>query len=323
MYSIERHWWRKTWVSTLLIPLSLLYGVLAAARRWLYRRGVLPSVRVAVPVIVVGNITVGGSGKTPFVVWLAHRLAKRGWRPGVVMRGYRGAAKEWPQVVTAESDPVFVGDEPLLVARRGEVPVVADPDRVRGAQKLIELGCDIVISDDGLQHYRLVRDIEIAIIDGERRCGNGRLLPAGPLREPLSRLDDVDARVVHGRGRPDEWTMTLVPLGFRRVVDPHRELAADGFRGRTAHAVAGIGHPPRFFALLRQLGVDVVEHAFADHHHFQPGDLAFDAPADVIMTEKDAVKCERFASDSAWYLAVEARVDADGIDDWLQQRLKG
>jgi tetraacyldisaccharide 4'-kinase len=194
---------------------------------------------------------------------------------------------------------------------------------VRGARRLIDRGCTVVVSDDGLQHYRLVRDIEIAIIDGERRCGNGRLLPAGPLREPLARLDQVDARVVHGRGRPDEWTMTLVPVGFRRVADRTAARGPDGFRGQTVHAVAGIGHPPRFFAQLRQLGIEVIEHAFPDHYRFQPGDLAFAPPHDVIMTEKDAVKCERFAGDSVWYLQVEARVDAYCFEAWLQNRLAG
>jgi tetraacyldisaccharide 4'-kinase len=319
---IERQWQTKTFASWLLLPLALLYGVIVAIRRRLYEGGWLRRVRVDVPVIIVGNITVGGSGKTPFVLWLVQRLRELGWRPGIITRGYGGAARAWPQLVTAESDASVVGDEPLLLARRADVPVVAGPDRVRTARQLIALGCDVLVSDDGLQHYRLARDIEIAVIDGDRRGGNGRLLPAGPLRESVARLNSVHARVVHGRGRADEWTMALMPLGFRRVGGVDAIVDPSYFRGRTAHAVAGIGYPPRFFAQLRELGLTIIEHAFPDHYRFQPGDLALTPPLDIIMTEKDAVKCEPFANDAMWYLVVEARIDAPGFNDWLQQRLK-
>src|SRR3989344_2099765 len=188
--SIERYWYRDSFVSRLLVPLSWLYRFLVFLRRTLYRAGILRVIRLPVPVVVVGNLTVGGSGKTPLVIWLARFLREQGWRPGIVTRGYGGRAAHWPQTVTPESDPESVGDEPVLLARAAGCPVVADPDRARAAERLVRLGCTIVVSDDGLQHYRLARDFEIAVIDGARPFCHGRCLPAGPFREPAGRLDD-------------------------------------------------------------------------------------------------------------------------------------
>jgi len=310
MRRLERHWYRKTVLSFLLLPVSWLYCSVVLLRQALYRLGVLAAVKLSVPVIVVGNITVGGTGKTPLVVWLAGFLRQQGMRPGIVLRGYKGQAGAWPQYVTPASDPVLVGEEAVLLARRGACPVVADPDRARGAQRLIaEHGCDVILSDDGLQHLRLARDLEIAVIDGEHRFGNGFCLPAGPLREPVSRLRRVDIRVVNGAARPDDFSMSLVETGLYRVNAPALPMPLASLTGKTVHAVAGIGHPGRFFSHLRRLGIGVVEHAFPDHHRFVPQDIRFGDSRPVIMTEKDAVKCERFADDGAWYLAVAAQPD--------------
>lgn len=320
MHWIERHWQADTLVSRLLLPLSALYRGAVTVNRALYRRGWRRTVAVPVPVVVVGNVTVGGTGKTPLVLWIARYLAAQGRRPGVITRGYGGRARKWPQVVTRHSDSDVVGDEPLLLARRAGVPVVADPDRPRGVRRLLAYGCDVIVSDDGMQHYRLPRDLEIAVMD-ERRFGNERCLPAGPLREPAARLESADAVVVNGEGGPGQWSMGLVPVGFRRVADPEETAALDAFRGRRVHAVAGIGHPPRFFALLRRLGMEAIEHPFPDHHRFRSGELRFEDGHDVIMTEKDAVKCRYLADARAWYLVVETEIDP-AFGEWLQQRLE-
>lgn len=317
---IDRHWNEDTWLSRALIPLSWLYYFLHTINRTFYRRGWRRRYAVPIPVIVIGNITVGGTGKTPLVLKVAQDLKKRGWRPGIVTRGYGGRASTWPQLVTAHSDPSLVGDEPVLLARRGGIPVVADPDRVRGIEQLLVQGCDVVVSDDGLQHYRLKRDIEIAVIDGDRRFGNGRWLPAGPLRESPERLEEVDACVVNGKERRGEWSMRLQPMAFFRVSAPTESVPITMLRGRTVHAVAGIGHPPRFFAQLRDLGIVPIEHPFPDHHRFTPEDLRFGDTLDIIMTEKDAVKCRSFAAGTTWYLSVEAELDA-AFGNWLQERL--
>lgn len=320
MHWLERHWYRRSPVSAALVPLATLYCVLMALRRFAYRVKLFKSVRVAVPVVVVGNISVGGTGKTPLVAWLAQLLRANGYRPGVVTRGYGGQSNTWPRDVMPDSDPAQVGDEPVLLARAGGCPVVADPERTRAARRLIEHhGCNLIVSDDGLQHYRLQRDIEIAVIDGERRFGNGWCLPAGPLREPVSRLRSVDARVTQGIPAPGEWGMTLVaehvmPLGGGAAV------ALEHLRGRRLHAVAGIGNPIRFFQHLHRLGLEFDQHAFPDHHRYSASDLAFGAGTDVIMTEKDAVKCERLGV-PGWYLKVAAQPDAR-LGELVLRRLK-
>ncbi len=279
-------------------------------RRAAYRRGVLPGHRVGVPVVVVGNVAVGGTGKTPLVIWLAGFLAERGWRPGVVCRGYGGGATAWPQPVRADSDPREVGDEAVLLASRTGAPVIAcGPRRVRAARDLArDGGCDVVISDDGLQHLALARDLEVVVVDGERRHGNGRCLPAGPLREPLACLADVDLVVCNGDARSGEFAMALVPAPAQRVAGggARRPLAA--FADGLVHAVCGIGNPPRFFAMLRKAGLTLREHAFPDHHPFRPRDLDFGDDAPVLMTEKDAVKCRGFAGPRHWYVPVSAEL---------------
>lgn len=319
---IDRHWHGDTLPSRLLLPLSWIYCVLMALRRMAFRVGLRRRMHIGVPVIVVGNVTVGGTGKTPLVLWLAHQLATAGYRPGIVTRGYRGAAHSWPRRVTADSDPVEVGDEPVVLARRAHCPVVADPDRVRGASLLAhEARCNVVISDDGLQHLRLARDIEIVVIDGVRRFGNGRCLPAGPLREPAARARRADVVLVHGEAGAGEWGMRLNPTGLRSLVGDEA-AAPDTLRHTRVHAVAGIGFPERFFSALERLGLTIIRHPYPDHHRFQPVDVRFDDSLPVIMTEKDAVKCRRWIEpgEPYWYLAVDAEPDPR-LGPWLTQRL--
>jgi len=290
-------------------------------RRLFYRVRILPMQRIGVPVIVVGNITVGGTGKTPLVNWLARRLAKAGHRPGIVSRGYGGRAADGPRQVSADGDPAELGDEAVLLARCAACPVVVDRDRVRGARALAtQHGCNVVLSDDGLQHYRLGRDIEIAVVDGDRRQGNGYCLPAGPLREPQSRLRRVDLVVVNGAARSGERTMTLRPKAFlnlRRDVS----LPLDELRGKRVHAVAAIGNPGRFFRTLRELGLEPIEHAHRDHHRFVSAELQFGDSLPLIMTEKDAVKCARLDGVAGWFLAVDVEVDESVFSD-VQRRLQ-
>lgn len=306
---LDELWYGRSPLSILLAPLGALYGAVMSLRRALYCAGILRSTRIAVPVIVVGNVSVGGTGKTPVVIWLAEMLKRAGKRPGVVSRGYGGESISWPQQVRADSDPRLVGDEPVLIARRAACPVVVDPNRVRAAQTLLATHhCDVIISDDGLQHYALARDVEIVVVDGARRHGNGRCLPAGPLREPLRRLRTVDVIVVNGGDTADECNFHLIGDVACAVnaMQSARPLAE--FSGQTVHAVAGIGRPARFFEHLRRHRVQVITHAFPDHHLFRPEELRFADHLPVLMTEKDAVKCRSFA-EPHWYVPVSARVE--------------
>ncbi len=291
----------------LLRPLGWLYRGVTAVRAGLYRRGWLASVRLPVPVLVVGNITLGGTGKTPLVIALARHLRGAGWQPGVVSRGYGGDV-DGPCLLPEDPDPARFGDEPCLIRRRANVPVAVGKRRPEAARLLVDAGVDVIIADDGLQHYRLQRDVEICVIDGERRLGNGLVLPCGPLREPPSRLRRVDYRVVNGgEVGPGEVPMQLTGEEAVRVNGgDRRPLAA--FRGQRVHAVAGIGHPARFFDSLRRHGLEVIGHAFEDHHAYVPGDLAFGDNLPVLMTEKDAVKCAAFATQAMWSVPVQARL---------------
>jgi tetraacyldisaccharide 4'-kinase len=306
---LERVWYEGAVSGIWLIPFGWIFAAVTALRRGLYASGMLPSFAVSVPVIVVGNITVGGTGKTPLVIWLTEELRRRGFKPGIVTRGYGGTAAG-PVLVTPGSLALEVGDEPVLIAARTHCTVAVARDRVAGARLLCDSGVNVVIADDGLQHYRLRRNCEIAVIDGERRVGNGRLLPAGPLRESLSRLKTVDLMVVNG-GPPagGGFPMRLVDERARALTGTV-ERALDAFSGESVHAVAGIGHPRRFFAGLRRRGLTVVEHIFADHHAFRPQDLDFGDARPVLMTEKDAVKCRAFARDGWWTVPVSAQFDA-------------
>jgi tetraacyldisaccharide 4'-kinase len=322
---LQAHWYRKTIVSLVLLPVSWLYLALVTLRRALYRAGLIRVNRVPAPVIVIGNITVGGTGKTPLVSWLARRLQTLGYKPGIVSRGYGGRASNYPVYVTGRSDPAEVGDEPLLLARHGAWPVMVGPKRALAARKLVdEHHCDVIISDDGLQHYPMARDFEIAVIDGERRFGNGYCLPAGPLRESVARLRTVQARVTNGVPRPGELGMQLRAVCFKSVIRPENQRDLSNFAGQRVHGLAGIGYPERFFRQLHELDIDVVEHAYADHYDYRREDIEFGDAAPVIMTEKDAVKCEAFADQRHWYLAVEADPDPALAEEVLRLlRTKG
>jgi tetraacyldisaccharide 4'-kinase len=314
MRVLEYFWYRVRPAHIVLYPLSLIFATVAATRRALYRSGWRSSLRVRVPVMVVGNITVGGTGKTPLVTWLAEFLKDNGYHPGIVTRGYGGT--EQVQEVRADSDPTVAGDEPVLLARRSNVPVFAGRKRPEAASALLRAHpqCDLILSDDGLQHYALARDLEIAVVDGARRFGNGLLLPAGPLREPVRRLSTVDAVVVNGdENLPQlqvaQYHMRLVGETFRNLLNPDFRASAADLRGKTLHAIAGIGQPQRFFARLQQAELEFRAHPFPDHFRFSADDLAFAGDDVVLMTEKDAVKCSAFARESWWYLPVEAEVD--------------
>ena len=313
--------WPPPWP---LRALSRAFGLAVTLRRAAYARGLCSSRRLAKPVIVVGNLTVGGSGKTPLVIWLAQQLRERGLRPGVVLRGYGGmaVAGRVPCLVTPDSDVTVVGDEALLLRLRTGAPVVVGRDRVGAAQRLIAAGVDVIIADDGLQHLRLARDFEIAVIDGARGLGNGYLLPAGPLREPAARLALVDAVVINGeRGASvagagaDAHAVAAAAPGFvmrlsgewlRPLAGNAEPVALSSLAGKRVHAVAGIGNPARFFAQLAAAGLEVIAHAFPDHHRYRAAELEFGDDLPLLMTEKDAVKCRPFAAANRWYLPVAA-----------------
>ncbi len=307
--NLERIWYSRTSWSLFLTPLSWLYCFIVCIRRKAYGIGLFKATNVGVPVIVVGNITVGGTGKTPLVIWLAQFLRESGYRPGIVSRGYGGKASKWPQQVRPDSDAFIVGDEAIVISRRTQCPMAVGPDRVADARALLEhQDCDVILSDDGLQHYALHRQIEIATIDGTRRFGNGRCLPAGPLREPSGRLNDVDLRVVKGISGPNEYAMTYYGEHLVNLVDESLQVPLSDLQGQEVHAVAGIGNPEAFFSVLAKQGARLTKHVFPDHHLFLKNDLQFDEGAWVIMTEKDAVKCRRFENERFWYLPVDAQL---------------
>jgi len=294
-------WW--------LLPLSLTYGAAVGSRRFLYARRLRKSTRMSSPVVVVGNLSVGGTGKTPLVCWLVERLAGLGWRPGVVTRGYGGSSGN-VRLIAISDDPNVVGDESILLARRTRVPVAIGRDRPAASQLLVNAGCDVIVSDDGLQHYALARDCEIVVIDGDRRFGNGWLLPAGPLREPPARLAAADAIVVNGGRALLEGALSMrleAKNAFSLIGGAAKPL--DEFAGRSVHAVAGIGNPERFFNMLRARGIEVAGHPLRDHAHLRAADISFADQRPVLMTEKDAVKCGPIAGPQHWSVPVTANFD--------------
>lgn len=311
MKRLDFYWTDKNFIAVLLLPLAWLFAGLAALRRAAYRTGLIKATRLPVPVIVVGNITAGGTGKTPLTMWLVQRLRAAGFTPGVVSRGYGGRAPTWPQWVTPSSDPIQVGDEPVLIAQRAQCPVAVAPQRVAAAQMMLACApCDVLICDDGLQHYALARDVEIAVVDGVRKFGNGWRLPAGPLRESIVRLRTVDFVVMHGTAGAGEFALRLELGSAYNLRDTASVRNIASFHSGTVHAVAGIGYPARFFQQLRAAGVQLIEHPFPDHHVYAPGDLDFGDELPVLMTEKDAVKCRGFASTQCWAVTAQAYVDA-------------
>ena len=325
---LHRTWYEGSSLYWALLPLSGIYWLLISARRFLYRLGVLRRHRPGVPVVVVGNITAGGTGKTPVTIWLARELRGRGFVPGVVSRGYGGSGSGTSMRVDAASDPGVVGDEPVLIARRASCPVVVDADRARAAEMLEADGVNVIIADDGLQHYRLERSYEICVVDGARGLGNRSLLPAGPLRETIDRLCAVDQVLINGRLDVDVSNLTAIEqnaIEFRLVASEVSRLDGsltrpiERFSGKTVHAVAAIGNPRRFFNMLRAHGMQVIEHAFKDHARLRRGDLDYGDEFDVLMTEKDAVKLGPVQADKYWTVPVELVIEPVVAGPWIEQ----
>jgi len=313
-----KFWQTRNWLSWLMWPISLLYLLLLTCHKLLYQLHLKKITIFSVPVIVVGNITVGGTGKTPLVIKLAKLLTEQGFTPGIISRGYGGSNRK-PLVVTSHSNCDLVGDEALVIARNVNCPLVITPQRVTAAQKLInEFKCDVILSDDGLQHYALGRTVEIAVIDGENRYGNGFCLPAGPLREPLSRLKKVNFIVVNsGKANSGEYEMQIVPDKFYQIDHDVAKYITE-FVGQKIHAVAALGNPQRFFNFLRSLNLDIIEHPFPDHYRFNAQDFSFADNSPVVMTEKDAVKCEGFAKQNFWYLKIDLNLSDRFSSSFLQ-----
>jgi len=314
---LEAAWYRSAWWLWFLRPLELLFRLLAAVRRQLYKSGFLKTYRAARPVVVIGNITVGGTGKTPVVIGLVEALQSRGLKPGVVSRGYGAQSGEFPREVLADSTAADCGDEPLLIHQRTGVPCIVGPDRGAALQSLLKQHeVDVVISDDGLQHYAMARDLEVALLDGDRGVGNGFCLPAGPLREPESRLDTVDFVLYRNGGMPETAVSYQAEAWINLVTGEQRPL--DGFAGQPTTALAGIGQPAQFFATLRTLGVEAREQVFSDHHQYTAADFSNLGHGPILMTEKDAVKCRSLAGENAWFLRISADLPSQLVDTVAQ-----
>ncbi len=329
---VKKIWYGGSRLRWLLLPFSWIYAAIINCRRFLYSTGIIRSQSVAAPVVIVGNIAVGGTGKTPLTIWLALALAERGRKPGIISRGYGGIVGSKPMQVSADSDSAVVGDEAILMANRCACPVVVHPDRVAAAKLAIDLGVNVIVSDDGLQHYRLARDFEIAVVDGTRRYGNRQLLPAGPLREPVSRLQLCDQILVQ-REAGDSSDRSCrgpdhSPVEFRLVASAICKLDNSEIRniedlsGTKMHALAGIGNPDRFFRLLEACGIDVIRHPLPDHAEITQDDLDFDDGLDVVMTEKDAVKCSSLDTSKCWYVPVDVVIDDAEAEELLDRILQ-
>lgn len=318
-----RAWYDGHPALSLLRPLEWLYRRVAHGRRQRFLQGTTPAYRPPVPLIVVGNITVGGTGKTPMILWLIEHCRSRGLRVGVISRGYGAHPPRFPWRVEAGQGAEQAGDEPLLIVQRSGVPLMIDPDRSAAARALLASEpLDLLLSDDGLQHYRLARDLELVLIDAARGLGNRRCLPAGPLREPPERLQSVDAVLRNGASADDEqgYALQLKPTALVNVRSGERVCPGHFPPGQQMHAVAGIGNPQRFFATLEALHWRPIPHAFADHAEYSAELLDFSPELPLVMTEKDAVKCRAFAAANWWYLAVDAQPSCAFVD-WLDGRL--
>lgn len=316
---LQKLWYdhsRLSWLA-LLIPLSWIFRVLVFLRQSCYRLGLLKSYRLTKPVIVVGNLTVGGTGKTPVVIWLASMLQNQGVHVGVITRGYGGLIKSWPQRVYPDSDPLLVGDETVLIAGRTHAIVVSGPDRVAAGQLAINAGAEVLISDDGLQHYRLQRDCELAVVDGSRMFGNGHLLPAGPLREPINRLNHATMVLLNRRGNANVTSFDQPTVTFQVVLGDMRSCSTDESRpltnlqGQKVHVVTAIGHPRAFISSLEALGISVTAHIHPDHAVLTRSDIDFADQLPVLMTEKDAVKCKHIADSRHW--VVESAIEFSDV----------
>ena len=319
---IQQAWAKKySWLS-LLLPLTWLYGYLARRKYRYHQTHPAASYQASVPVVIVGNITVGGTGKTPMILWLIDYCQRQQLKVGVISRGYGAKPAQYPWLVQASDSPAAAGDEPLLIVQRSGVPMAIDPDRSAAARYLTEhYQLDLILADDGLQHYKLARDLELVLIDGQRQLGNQRCLPCGPLREPASRLETVDAVLVNGTSTDANGRYGFQVQAQRLVnLKTGQTVAADHFAKQApVHAMAGIGNPQRFFNTLTELGYVLTEHAFADHAVYSLQQLSFADDKLLIMTEKDAVKCRAFAADNWWYLAVDAVPSAGFVNWWSKQ----
>ncbi len=298
----------------------MIFNDIVRLRRYFYRIGLLKVHKLPVPVVIVGNITVGGTGKTPLTIFLAELLKQSGYKPGIICRGYGGQAEDWPQLVNIDSDPRQIGDEALLMARRTDCPVVAGPKRVAAARLMLEQSdCNVIISDDGLQHYSLDRDIEIIVIDGERRFGNGYSLPSGPLRESISRISEVDFLVCNGTNvEENEYSMTVDGSEAINLLTGEKKPLSF-FKKKSCQAIAGMGNPQRFFALLDDAEISYDAHIFPDHHDYQETDLQFGMEYEVFMTEKDMVKCYSFAKKNHWFVPVHAKLPGVFTERFLEK----
>jgi tetraacyldisaccharide 4'-kinase len=325
---VQNNWQQKNSIFAILKPLSWLFGGVVKLRQTAYKRGWVESLGVDLPVIVVGNISVGGTGKTPVVMWLAQQLKAQGYRPGIISRGFGGSGQI--QTVLPTSTAKTVGDEPLMIAQRTGYPMMVGQNRaaVANAMRRFYPMCNVLICDDGLQHYQLKRDVELAVVDATRGLGNGDLLPAGPLREPASRLQTVDAVIINGQfnletnmdstrlplGATPSFGMQMVGEDFVNLTDTQLTVKAEFFAGKNIKAIAGIGNPSRFFAQLTQLGLQFGPIIFDDHHAYTAQELEKLNADVIVMTEKDAVKCQVFARENMWMLPVEAEISSDLTD---------
>ena len=348
---IEKVWHSKNVFSVLLLPLSWLYISFIQLRSLLYTIGIFSITKINVPVIIVGNIVIGGSGKTPLVIWLSKYFKEKGFTPGIISRGYGGIYKSETKFVKPTSDPLLVGDEPVLIARNTNCPVIVGKKRAKAAKELVETHkCNMIISDDGMQHYSLARDIEIVVIDGERPFGNCYCLPAGPCREPKTKpFFNTNFIVNSYKGCSeisdsdliDQLQLTYEEMGLRfqpkiimryiyeelaSVITPSKTLSLSDLQDRTVHAVAGIHNPSHFFSYLRKQKLNLIIHQYPDHHIFTEEDIKFNDNLSVVMTEKDAVKCLKFSDSRHWYIPVKAELDelfANTLDNYMEKILNG
>lgn len=326
MKRLDHYWFSQNVIAWLLLPLAGLYCALAYFRRRFYAIGLLKQIKTPVPVIIVGNISVGGTGKTPFLIYLCQQLKNMGFKPGIISRGYGGKAKHYPLIITDEVSVHESGDEPFMIAKRTDCPVVVGPDRIADIALLQDqYQCDVVVADDGLQHYRLHRDAEIAVVDATRKFGNGYCLPAGPLREPVTRLKSVDMIISNG-GKENQLSFRVIPGELISLMNKNKSQSLTEFSGMCVHAVAGIGNPQRFFDLLESFDITLITHPFPDHHVFKPSDFFFSDDLPVIMTEKDAVKCFAFRPDKSWYLPIDVELSQlaqDRLSQLIEQVCHG
>ncbi|OOF70366.1 tetraacyldisaccharide 4'-kinase [Rodentibacter caecimuris] len=315
-----KFWYSASIISYLLLPFSLLFRLIVHIRRCLFQHHIITAYHAPKPVIIVGNLSVGGNGKTPVVIWLVQQLRQRGMTVGIISRGYGSQSSVYPLLVSEKTDPIQGGDEPVLIAKRTGTPVCISPNRKQAIEYLLEhYPCDIIVSDDGLQHYRLQRDIEIVVIDAKRQFGNGFLLPAGPLREPINRLQNVDLIIANGEELPyANSEMHLRPHYAVNLLNGEKRLLNKFNQGI---AIAGIGNPARFFSMLKNAAIDLLEtQSFQDHQQFNIKlfeKLPKNQP--LFMTEKDAVKCQTFARENWWYVPVEAQIQGRGLNEFWQK----